>query len=77
MLPLLQVTPPEPDRLNDPKHWREKAHEARRQFDAMKDPVARATMQRVVEAYEGMALASEKTMSNHLQTMLLTVRVEK
>jgi hypothetical protein len=41
--------------VNNPKHWRERAKEARRMADSLSDPVARENMLEVAAAYERMA----------------------
>jgi hypothetical protein len=56
---LTNITPADPNRLNDPQHWRDKATEARIKADEMKDSVARQTMQNVVDNYEGLATQAE------------------
>jgi hypothetical protein len=65
MASLSNITPLDPSRLLDPQHWREKAEEARQQLNEMMDPIAKETMQRVVEAFEEMALAIEKKRQAH------------
>jgi hypothetical protein len=56
---LTNITPADPSRLNDPKHWRDKATEARIKADEMKDSVARKTMRSVIDNYEGLAAQAE------------------
>jgi hypothetical protein len=41
--------------INDPKHWRERAEEARALAGQMTDPEAKATMLGIAEDYEKMA----------------------
>jgi len=44
-----------PSILDDPKHWRERAEEARRVADAVDDPIAKAAMLRIASDYEQIA----------------------
>lgn len=46
------ISPPDLGRFGDPKHWRDKAEEARRKADDMTDDVAREIMERVAEDYD-------------------------
>ncbi len=46
------ITPPDPDKINDPKHWRERAQQAFAMADTMGDPEAKEAMLRVAEQYE-------------------------
>lgn len=41
--------------LNDPRHWLERAEEARSAAAGIADPAAREAMFRIAEAYEQMA----------------------
>ena len=43
----------------DPKHWRERAEEARTIAEKMDDPVARQSMLRIAEEYELLAIRAE------------------
>jgi len=43
-------------RINDPKHWRDRAEEMRAAAEDMKDPVAQGTMLEIAEQYEKLAL---------------------
>ena len=56
---LKNVSPPDPRRLDDPKHWRDKAEEARRKAEDMTDSEARETMMRVAEQYDRLAEKAE------------------
>jgi hypothetical protein len=49
------ISAPDPDRLNDPHHWEERAEEARLIAEGVRDPEAKATMLKVVELYERLA----------------------
>jgi hypothetical protein len=53
------ISPPEPRRIDDPEHWRERAEEARAKAEHMGDPVAIASMLRVAEKYESLAKQAE------------------
>ena len=46
--------------LNDPKHWRERAEEARAMADQMTDREARATMLGIADDYELLAKSAEE-----------------
>jgi hypothetical protein len=53
------ISPPDPRRINDPEHWRERAEQARVKAEHMGDPGAIASMLRVAEKYEGLARRAE------------------
>jgi len=55
------ISPPDPGRFHDPKHWRDKAEEARAKAEEMVDDVAREMMQRVADEYERLAEHTELT----------------
>jgi hypothetical protein len=60
MLPTKQVkldrvTPPSPERINDPDHWRDRAREARTIAAQMSDPHAVEAMMGVAEEYNLLA----------------------
>ena len=57
---LKNISPPDPRRLNDPKHWRDKAEEARSKAEAMIDADARETMAHVAETYDQLAVHAER-----------------
>jgi hypothetical protein len=46
--------------VNNPKHWRERAEEARATAEQLTDPVARRTMLQVAESYDALAERAEK-----------------
>lgn len=49
------ITPPDPDKIGDPKHWQERAEQAYAMANAMSDREAREAMLKVAEQYERMA----------------------
>jgi hypothetical protein len=53
------ITPPDPSKLADPRHWRDKAEEARCKAEEMSDCIARETMERVADDYERLAKQAE------------------
>jgi hypothetical protein len=59
MVTISNVTPPDPNRLDDPAHWLEKADEARTKAEEMRDAQAREMMLRVVREYEELAKRAE------------------
>lgn len=48
--------------INDPKHWRERAREARAVADGLADEHSRKKMLRMVADYEELARRAEKRM---------------
>lgn len=59
-----EIAPPEPNRLNDPKHWRDRAEEARAKGELMGDPEARSVMERVSEGGERLVQRAENLKPN-------------
>ena len=57
---LKNIAPPDPKRLDDPNHWREKAEEARAKAEDMADADARETMEHVAEEYDELADRAER-----------------
>ena len=53
------ISPPNPAKLNDPQHWRDKAEEARTKADGMGDLHAREMMERVAQGYDRLAQLAE------------------
>lgn len=49
------IAPPDPDKISDPTHWRERAEQAFAMADAMGDAEAREAMLKVAEQYERLA----------------------
>jgi len=45
--------------FNDPKHWRERAEEARRHAEQMADAEAKRTMLGIADSYEQLARKAE------------------
>ena len=61
---LKNISPPDPNRLHDPKHWRDKADEARAKARELSDREARETMICVAEGYDRLAKAAEERNSS-------------
>jgi hypothetical protein len=53
------ISPPDPNRLDDPEHWRDKAEQARLKAAAMFDQFAREVMEGVAAAYDLLAVQAE------------------
>jgi hypothetical protein len=60
MTPNKNISPPDPTQLDDPKHWRDKAEEARNKAEDMADPEARRIMESVAMAYDRLAELAEQ-----------------
>jgi hypothetical protein len=56
--------PAMPSAILDPKHWRERAQEARVQAEHMTDAASKRTMLAVAEGYERLAKRVEERMAN-------------
>ena len=54
------ISPPDPNRINDPDHWRDRADEARAMAEQMGDLDAKKSMLRVAEEYEQLAQLAEE-----------------
>jgi hypothetical protein len=50
--------------INDPKHWRDRAEEARTLAEQMDDPEAKQMMLGIVESYERLAQRAERRLSD-------------
>jgi len=50
--------------INDPKHWRERAEEARVHAEQMADPEAKQTMLKIAEDYEKLAQRAEQRLQH-------------
>jgi hypothetical protein len=46
--------------INDPKHWRDRAEEARAYADAMNDPEAKRQMLEIARGYDRLAERAEE-----------------
>jgi len=55
----IAIAPPSPRHISDPKHWRDRAEEARAMAERFGDPDAIATMFNVAEQYERLAVLAE------------------
>ena len=54
------IMPPDPDKIYDPKHWRERAEQARALAGEMGDREARDAMLKVAEQYDRLAQWAEE-----------------
>ena len=54
------ISPPDPNRLHDPKHWHDKAEQARAKAEEMTDVEAKKKMERVAETYDRLADDADK-----------------
>ena len=50
--------------INDPKHWRERAEEARVHAEQLTDPESKKTMLTIAEDYEKLAKRAEERLRN-------------
>jgi hypothetical protein len=53
--------------INDPKHWRERAEEARTVADELTDPDSKRRMMRVADDYEKLAKRAERRLKQQQQ----------
>jgi len=51
--------------LSDPKHWRDRAEEARTRADQLDDPQSKSAMLRIAHDYELLAERAEARASGH------------
>ena len=51
--------------LNDPRHWRERAEEARSRADQIAEPQSKNAMLRIAHDYEVLAKRAEARASGH------------
>ena len=60
--------------INDPKHWLDRAKEARALAEQMNDPEAKRTMLKNADDYERLAQKSRRTSSRPLAKVKVVVR---
>ena len=57
------IAPPDPSKINDPRHWRDRADQAHAIAAAMTDPEAKEAMLRVAQEYERLAQHAEERLA--------------
>ena len=60
--------------INDPKHWRDRAEEARTVADQMDDPDSKRKMLRIAKDYEELARRAEKRLNQQGQKVQTNTR---
>src|SRR5262249_12456262 len=61
--------------INDPKHWRERAQEARVHPEQITDPESKKAMLRIAEDYEKLAKRAEERLRNSEEALRISTRL--